>query len=152
MKDIKKFAKKHLNIIIGVVILVFAIIAAIMIKNFFFPDDSKMIYGNRLEGRDKVKITEKKQKEIKDNIGEYSKKTTVRIAGRIIYVDVIVNDDVNQDKAHEIGGKVLEKLSDEEKAYYDVQFLINNEKDKDHFPMAGYKHHAKTAISWTKNR
>ena len=99
-----------------------------------------------------VKITEKKQKEIKDNIGEYSKKTTVRIAGRIIYVDVIVNDDVNQDKAHEIGGKVLEKLSDEEKAYYDVQFLINNEKDKDHFPMAGYKHHAKTAISWTKNR
>ncbi len=152
MKDIKKFVKKHLNIIIGVLILIFAVIAIIMVKNFFFPEDSKAIYGNRLEGRDKVKITEDKQKEIKNSIGEMSKKTTVRIAGRIIYVDVVVNDDVNQDKAREIGNKVLEKLSDDEKAYYDVQFLINNDKDKDHFPMAGYKHHAKTAISWTRNR
>lgn len=151
MKNIMKFVKKHLNIIIGVVIVIFAVVALIMVKNFFFPEDSKAIYGNRLEGRDKVKLTDKKIKELKDSIGEISKSTNIRIAGRIIYVDVVVNDDVNQDRAKD-AGKLLDKLSDEEKAYYDVQFLLNNTNDKDHFPIAGYKHHAKGAISWTRNR
>ena len=51
-----------------------------------------------------------------------------------------------------MSNKTLEKLSEEERAYYDVQFMINNENDKDHFPIIGYKHHSKQGISWTKNR
>lgn len=151
MKNIMRFVRQHLNIIIGVLILIFAIVAGIMIKNFFFPNDTKAIYGNRLEGRDKVKINEKKQKELKESIADFTKSVKIRIAGRIIYVDVVVNDDVDQDRAKD-AGKVLDKLSDEEKAYYDVQFLVNSDTDKDHYPIAGYKHHAKTAISWTRNR
>ena len=42
--------------------------------------------------------------------------------------------------------------SDDEKSYYDIQFIISKESDKDHFPIIGYKHHTKTDIKWTKDR
>ena len=151
MKNIMRFVRQHLNIIIGVLILIFAIVAGIMIKNFFFPNDTKAIYGNSLEGRDKVKITSERIKELKDDMSELTKSVNIRIAGRIIYIDVVAKDDMPQEKAKDVGYSIA-KLSDAEKAYYDVQFLINSDTDKDHYPIAGYKHHAKTAISWTRNR
>ena len=152
MKEILKFIKKNSRLIVGIVIVVFLVIIAIMAKNFFFPDDAEAYYGTRLEGIDKVKITDKKKEELKENFKDSSKSVTVRLAGRIIYIDVKVNDDVSTDTARDLANKTLEKLSDEEKGYYDVQFLIGNDADKDHFPIIGYKHHAKQAISWTKNR
>ena len=152
MKDILRFMKKHSHIIVGVIIVIFLVIIGIMAKNFFFPQDADVSYGNRLEGIEKVKISDKKKKELKENFKDSSKKITIRIAGRIIYINVIVNDDVSVDTARDLSNKTLEKLSDDEKAYYDVQFMINNEKEKDHFPIIGYKHHTKTAIAWTKNR
>lgn len=152
MKDIMKFIKKHLHVIIGIIIVVFLLILAIMIKGFFFPDDSKVYYGTRLEGIEKVKINDKKKKELESAFKDSSKSVTVRLAGRIIYFDVKVNDDVSVDSSRDLSNKALEKLSDEEKGYYDVQFLIANDADKDHFPIIGYKHHTKPAITWTKNR
>ena len=152
MKNIMKFIKKHLHVIIGIIIVVFLLILAIMIKGFFFPDDSKVYYGTRLEGIEKVKINDKKKKELESAFKDSSKSVTVRLAGRIIYFDVKVNDDVSVDSSRDLSNKALEKLSDEEKGYYDVQFLIANDADKDHFPIIGYKHHTKPAITWTKNR
>ena len=152
MKDILRFIKKHSHKIVGVIIVIFLIILAVIVKNFFFPNDTGVYYGTRLEGIEKVKITDKKKEELKENFKDSSKSVTVRLAGRIIYIDVKVNDDVSTDTARDLANKTLEKLSDEEKGYYDVQFLIGNDADKDHFPIIGYKHHAKQAISWTKNR
>ena len=152
MKNVMNFIKKHLHVIIGVIIVIFLLILAIMIKGFFFPDDSEAYYGTRLEGIDKVKITDKKKKELESVFKDSSKDITVRLQGRIIYVDVKVNDDVSVDASRDLANKTLEKLSDEEKGYYDIQFLIANDADKDHFPIIGYKHHTKPAITWTKNR
>ena len=152
MKDILRFLKKHSRIIVGLIIIVFLVIIGVMAKNFFFPEDAEAYYGTRLEGIEKVKITDKKIEELKENFKESSKSITVRLQGRIIYVDVKVNDDVSVDGAREMSNKTLEKLSDDEKSYYDVQFIISNDNDKDHFPIIGYKHHTKSGISWTKNR
>ena len=67
-------------------------------------------------------------------------------------IDVKLNEGVSVDTARSLASKTLDKLSDDEKAYYDIQFIIINESDTDHFPIMGYKHHTKSAISWTKNR
>ena len=152
MKNILKLIKKHSHLIVGIVILIFLVIIAIMAKNFFFPNDQEAYYGTRLEGIDKIKISDKKKEELKENFKDSSKSITIRLQGRIIYLDIKVNDDVSVDAAREMSNKTLEKLSDEEKAYYDIQFMIGNDKDKDHFPIIGYKHHTKQGISWTKNR
>lgn len=152
MKDILKFIKKHSHIIVGVIILIFLVIIGIMAKNFFFPSDTDVYYGTRLEGIEKVRIKDKTKEELKGVFKDSSKSVTIRLAGRIIYVDVKLNEGVSTDTAKDLSNKTLEKLSEEEKKYYDVQFIIANESDTDHFPIIGYKHHARTAISWTRNR
>ena len=152
MKEILKFIKKNSGLIVGIVIVVFLVIIAIMAKNFFFPDDAEAYYGTRLEGIDKVKITDKKKEELKEHFKDSSESITVRLQGRIIYLDVKVKEGVSVDTARELANKTLEKLSDDEKAYYDVQFIISNDKDTEHFPIRGYRHHTKQAISCTKNR
>ena len=152
MKNIFKFIKKHSHKIVTIIIIIFLIIIGIMVKNFFFPDDAEAYYGTRLEGIEKVKIDDKKKESLKENFKDSSKSISVRIQGRIIYVDVKLNDDVSRDTAKELSNKTLEKLSEDEKAYYDIQFMINNEANKDQFPIIGYKHHTKTEIRWTKDR
>lgn len=152
MKNILKFLKNHSRLIVGIIIVIFIIIIGIIVKNFFFPDDATAYYGTRLEGIEKVKISDKKKESLKEAFKDSSKSINIRLAGRIIYVDVTVNEGVSVDTARDLSNKTLEKLSDEEKGYYDVQFMIANEKDTDHFPIIGYKHHTKTAISWTRNR
>ena len=152
MKDILRFIKKHSHLIVGIIIVIFLVIIGIMAKNFFFPEDAIAYYGTRLEGIDKVKLDKKKQESLKTEFKDSSKSVTIRLAGRIIYVDVKLKEDVSRDTAKELANKTLEKLSEEERSYYDVQFIISKTKDKEHFPIIGYKHHTKTGIKWTKDR
>ena len=150
MKDILKFVKKHSHKIVSVVIVIFLIILAILVKNFFFPSDNGVYYGTRLDGITKVKVKDEALKKIEKGIKEKAKSVTARVQGRIIYVDVVVNDDVDIQGAKDLAGKIYEALTDEQKAYYDIQLMVNNEAKKDEFPIVGYKHHTKEGMSWTK--
>ena len=152
MKNFFKFLKKHSRKIVAIIIIIFLVIIGIMVKNFFFPDDAEAYYGTRLEGIEKVKISDKKKEKLKERFNGSVKSVTVRIQGRIINISAKVNDDVNTDTAKYLSDLTLEKLTDEEKAYYDIQFMYTSDVDKEHFPIIGYKHHTKKAISWTKNR
>lgn len=146
-----KFIKKNINIILAVLILILVLGVGIFLKVMFFPTDSKVIYGNRLEGIEKVKIKDSKIKEMKNAIKDTTKSVNIRIAGRIIYVDVIVNKDVTLETAKGYGNTILGLLSEEEKKYYDVQFMIDKEESTQ-FPIIGYRHHANAAIIWTNDR
>ena len=148
MRKVRKFFRKYKKIIILVVIIIVLVLALLGIKNFFFPSESGVLYGNRLAGREKVKISEDTKSKIKDALGERSSSVKVRIAGRIVYIDVVVNDDVSK----ELGDKSLEFFSDGEKSYYDIQILINNKANTEQFPIIGYKHHTKGGIAWNKDR
>ena len=150
MKDILKFVKKHSHKIVSVVIVIFLIILAILVKNFFFPSDNGVYYGTRLDGITKVKVKDEALKKIESSLKERAKSVTARVQGRIIYVDVVVNDDVDIQGAKDLAGKIYEPLTDEQKAYYDIQLMVNNEAKKDEFPIVGYKHHTKEGMSWTK--
>ena len=152
MRKVRKFFRKYKKIIILVVIIVLLVLALLGIKNFFFPSESGVLYGNRLAGREKVKISEDTKSKIKDALGERSSSVKVRIAGRIVYIDVVVNDDVSKEDARALGDKSLEFFSDSEKSYYDIQILINNKANTEQFPIIGYKHHTKGGIAWNKDR
>ena len=60
MKNFLKILKKHSRKIVAIIIIIFLIIIGIMVKNFFFPDDAEAYYGTRIEGIEKVKISDKK--------------------------------------------------------------------------------------------
>ena len=148
-----KFLKEHAKLIAIVVIFVLAVIILFSIYNSIFLNNSSK-YGDRLKGIDEVKVTSNLEKEIKENIKtlDITKSVEIEESGKIINVIALVNDDIEVNKSKEIGNKVIEKLSDKQKKYFDVQIFIKKSSKDEKFPISGYKHHKKDNITWTKDR
>ena len=149
---IVRYIKKHSSAAVGIGVFILVIIALLLFKDVFMFDEFKAIYGTRLDGIDKVKITKETKDKVTAIFKDSSSSAKVRLAGRIIYIDVVLNDDVSRDTAKDLGNKTLEVLSDQEKSYYDIQLLINNKANQGQFPIIGYKHHTRDAIIWNKDR
>ncbi|MBQ6323545.1 MAG: hypothetical protein IJI22_01795 [Bacilli bacterium] len=148
----KKKIKKNLSTVIVIIVAVLVLLGIIFIKNTFFAGESKAIYGNRLEGRKNVEISKETKNKVKKKLEGSADSVSVRVAGRIIYINVDAKDEVTLEAAKNLGPAVLEEFSDNEKAYYDIQILIENMANRKQFPIIGYKHHTKANFSWTKDR
>ena len=144
------FIKKHKTLfIMGMIIIIF-IILIIIFLNIFSVDYSKSEYGNRLDGIEKVKInkssTDKLVKEIKEK--EEVKDIKYRLQGRLIYITITYVETVELDRAKEIASETLNYFDEEEKTYYDMNFTLKNETEKDGYPKLGYKHKTSDTIVW----
>ena len=149
----KKYFKNHIRFIVVLLVFTILVIGCFIAYNSIFVNNQSK-YGDRLDGIDSVKITSDKKSIIQENVEslKITKSYKIRISGKIINIIAVVNDDIDTNKAKEIGGKVLEKLSDEEKKFYDIQIFISKDNKDEKFPIVGYKHHAKDNITWTKDR
>ena len=147
-----EFMKKHMSLVIVAIILVLALVGFLLLKSLFFPNEAKAIYGSRLEGRDKVEISDATKAKIEKKVAASTSIVKVRIAGRIIYIAMTVVDGVDVGAAKELANSALEELSDSEKSYYDIQAIISSDTNNTQFPIIGYKHHSKAAYTWTKDR
>ena len=149
MKWIKK------NKFTCIAILIFVVIAIVGYKavKVFFPDTNSANYGNRLDNKVAVKkdVYEKVKAKIKEQ--EFVKEVKVRENGRIIEIQVQVQDSTSMDAAKSISGMILEHFSDLQIGYYDFQLFVTKEsKEEDNFPIIAYKQHNKSEFSWTKER
>jgi len=147
-----RFIKKHINLFVFIGVIILIILGVVMAKNLFFPSETTAIYGTRLEGRNKVKIKDETKNKIKEALSENTENVTVRVQGKIIYVVVKGKAELSLDTAKSFSGKILENLTDEEKAFYDIQLLVENDANTNQFPIIGYKQHTKTDFVWTKDR
>ncbi len=142
------------NIVIIVIICFFGLCICLYQLVLNTNYDNKAIYGDRLDGIDSVKISSKLKKEIIKNVNDttLSKETKINIQGKIINVTIIVNDDVSIENAKPLADKVLEKLGEEEKKFYDIQVFIKKDNEDEKFPIIGYHHPKKEGFSWTLDR
>lgn len=127
-----------LSILIGIIV-------------YFFGQTSKDVYGNRLDGLNKVKITEKKQTEIKDTLKSNEKVGYVNIdvRGKLVYVIITMKQGTHAD-AETIAQSTLEMFDEKEKAFYDIQFLVDNKgESEENFPIMGYIKSGNTLVRWT---
>ena len=148
------FIRKNKFVIIAIGAFLILVILVFQVVSVFFPKEGKALYGNRLEGIEKVEITDSKKEQIENSLKEDSitKEANVSVAGKIIEVIVIVQDDTTIDAAKTLSTKVLNSLNENEKIFYDIQVFIKKDTDANNFPIIGYKHHAKENFSWTKDR
>lgn len=150
----KKFIKNNKVTTIAFIICVIFIICIFMVKLTFFPNEAKAIYGNRLEGIDKVEITEKQQNKIvsalekKDEV----KKASSDIRGRILNIVITVNDETSLDQAKALSTTITENLKKDQLSYYDIEVFIKKNSDDASFPIIGQKHQNKDSFSFTKDR
>ena len=149
---IVKYGKKNSGKAIGITVLILVIIAILLIKNLFMFDDFQAIYGTRLEGISKVAVTNKEKTAVKNSIGDAAKKVNVRTAGRIIDILIVVSKETSLEDAKKLGEKTLESFSDEQKKFYDIQVMIETDEESNQYPIIGYKHQSRDAITWTKDR
>lgn len=147
-----KFINKNASAIVGIVVFLAVLAGIFAVKKVFMSDETMAIYGTRLEDRKDVEISNSTKSKVEKKLSENASKVKVRIAGRIINVYVKANADTNLETAKSLGDKALEEFSNKEKKYYDIQILIENDKNANQFPIIGYKHHSKDKITWTKDR
>lgn len=147
------FIKRNKGTIIAVITFIVLVIILFQVKTIFFPNSGKAIYGNRLDGIDAVKISDKTYKEVVAKLKEDSiSKVSTDISGKLVKIFITVKEDVTLENAKNYGNKSLEPFSTEQKNFYDFQIYITKEKESAQFPIIGYKHHAKESITWTKDR
>lgn len=146
------FIKKNASAIVGIVVFIAVLAGIFAVKTVFSSDESMAIYGTRLEDRKDVEISNETKSKVEKKLSENTSKVKVRIAGRIINIYAKVNAETDLETAKSLGDKALEEFSKKEKKYYDVQILIENDKNTSQFPIMGYKHHTKDKITWTKDR
>ncbi|CCY46431.1 putative uncharacterized protein [Firmicutes bacterium CAG:822] len=138
----KNFFKTHKKqcMIGGIAFLV--IFFLILIWLFIVPVFSNNKYGDRLDGIKDHKISSDTVKDIENSLKENDKVTDVTYnnEGRILDFILTVSNDMSTEDAKKLGDTILDKISDDDKKYYDIQILIDTEEENDNYPIAGYKH------------
>lgn len=146
------FFKRNKGTIIAIIIFLVVLVFCVQVFNMFLSNDEKVLYGNRLDGKDKVALTSNNKSKITSALNEESKKVEIDEQGRILNVIITANDDASRDDAKNLASKVLEQLKDSQKKYYDIQVFIQKDVEANEFPIIGYKHHTKDNFTWTKDR
>lgn len=148
----RKIKNKKVVLIIAICALILLLLLIKLLSDNV--NDTEAIYGNRLEGIEQVEIKNSTKSSIIKNIEETEKteKVSVNVQGKIINISITLKEDTSRDDAKQLGDKVLEKLSDKEKEFYDVQVFIKKTTEDASFPIIGYRHHTKTSFTWTLDR
>lgn len=138
----KKFISEHKKqcLIGGIIFL--AIFFIIIIWLFIVPLFSNNKYGDRLDGIEDHKISSSTIDDIENTLkgNEQVSNVDYHNEGRILNFIITVSNDMSTDNAKKLGDTILDKISDDDKKYYDIQILIDSEEENDNYPIAGYKH------------
>lgn len=151
----KKFYKENrvFSVLMLISITCVLIIFTLLIL-YFFKGQGTNKYGNRLEGIKEVKIANKKIKEFETKLKEEKgiKESSLNIQGRIIYIIFKINKESSITEGINASLKSLELFSEEEREYYDFNFLVDKEeKEEDEkFPVSGYKNVKSANIVWSR--
>lgn len=148
MKKIWNFILKYRIYLVLLVFIIVGVFVGITLKAYIDPVDETVVWGNRLNGRESVPITDEKIKEIESFIKEDKNvtKASVRVVGNIIKTIIITSGDDTIDKMQKMGDNIIEKFSEKEIKYYEFGFSIKNEEKN--YVLLGEKKNSNEKISW----
>lgn len=146
-EKLKKFYySNRIYCILMIISILCILILGIGVIAYFIGQATSSSYGTRLEEVENHPVEKELieyEKYFKESEGV--KSVTIRLQGKIIYTTVEVEDNKTNEDIQNLATGSLEKLSDDEKNFYDVQYIF---KRKSYNPYLGSKSHSKTIISW----
>lgn len=152
----KQFYKENrvFSILMIVVAVCLLLIIGITLKYFIFGSSSSP-YGDRLKDEKKYKISDDLKTEVKSALesDESIKKASVRVSVRTIYISMEFNTGVSLEEAKGKAVTALEKFSEDELGYYDVEFILTEESadNSEGFTIMGAKNVNGSNIVWNNN-
>ena len=135
--NIWNLIKRHkILTFICTIAIILIIIMTVVLFSFFVGENDK--YGNRLDGIKKVEVTSKDKKEITEALDEFEEVTdvSVRVQGKIIYINIKFKEGTKIDKAKEIANKSLKNIDEDQLKFYDLGYFLTSE-GKDKFNITG---------------
>lgn len=153
MASFLKFLKRHIiAIIVIVVLLVIAGSLFLVARSFLKNGNEGTIYGDRLDGIDKVGL---KNESLDKIIGEmkknqYVKSANYRVEGRTINFQVDVAKGTSVANAKKVSLPILPGLTEDEKSFYSIQVFVTCKEDSENesYPLNGYKHRTSSDLLW----
>lgn len=145
------FIKNNKILITLILITVIFMVAILVIIFNNISLGSGNEYGNRLNDIEKYPITEEVVSSIKTEISSFDKVEYINynLEGKIANFIIKVDDTLAEEDARNYGGKIIEKLSDDIKKYYDIQVMIDsNNNESTVYPIIGYKHKTSESLVW----
>ena len=140
-KLMKELKENKFTTIVFLIFLGLFLIGA-LIFGLVMPKTGKPIYGNRLDGIEKVEVTKDQTNELVKNLKDkdYVTSASTHISGKIINVLIETNVGTSSKKAKTLKTIVLKAFEEDQKKFYDIQLFITNEnKDAKGYPVIGYK-------------
>ena len=147
-----KFFKKHKTVTLILLIILAILLAVLILRDTVNFDESTAVYGNRLDGIEEVEITADQKTQVQEAVKDKAVSTSIRVAGKLVNVIIHTKPEATLEDAKAMGPAVLAVFTDEQKKFYDFQFMIDNEGNQEQFPIIGYMQHSRDSITWTKDR
>ena len=120
-----------------------------VVRLFFMPEYEKALYGNRLEGIESVENTNVSAL-VESLLGsEITTKVDSRIQGKIININVLLSETSDLKAFKTKLNEDLNLLTDEVKAYYDIQVFVTKELEESKDYSIGYKNKLTASVVWT---
>lgn len=153
MEKLKKWINKNKGfaIICALALILFIIMVVIFVRLLVGGSSNK--YGNRLDGIDKVKISNEVYESVKEEIKDVEgvNDVSVRLQGKIVYTTIELSDSISADKAKEIAKNTLDNYTEDELKYYDFSFFLKWKGEESDKVITGNKHHNLEDITWIKS-
>ena len=147
IKEIKKNKYTSIAVVAFIVLLLllFIVYKAVM------PSLGTPVYGNRLEGIEKVEITTDKMSERDKKVEKekYVSSSKTNVSGKTVDV-VAVIEGTKQSDAKKITDVILKEFDKDQVAYYDFQVFIKSENSKEKgYPIIAYKNKSNDKFSYS---
>lgn len=153
MEKLKKWINKNKGfaIICALALILFIIMVVIFVRLLVGGSSNK--YGNRLDGIDKVKISNEVYESVKEEVKDVEgvNDVSVRLQGKIVYTTIELSDSISVDKAKEIAKNTLDNYTEDELKYYDFSFFLKWKGEESDKVITGNKHHNLEDITWIKS-
>ena len=141
IKEIKKNKYTSIAVVAFIVLLLllFIVYKAVM------PSLGTPVYGNRLDGIEKVEITTDKMSELDKKV---EKEKYVSSSKTNVVVTVI--EKTKQSDAKKVADVILKEFDKDQVAYYDFQVFIKSENSKEKgYPIIAYKNKSNVKFSYS---
>ncbi len=148
MEFIKKNKKMVIIIAVALVILIllFGVIKSLM------PDTRKSVWGTRTVDVPKHPISEEEISAVKEfyESNENVSSITYRLSGRKMIFIITVKEKTAKSVVEELSGKMLEKLSDDVKGFYDIELsYVCEDSENAEYPIMAYRNKTRHNFRFT---
>ena len=152
MKKILDWAKKNKGLSVVLLLALVFLVFIIVISIELLVGGSSNKYGNRLDGINKVKVSNDTYAGVKEEVKDTDvvEDVSVRVQGKIIYTTIVLKDGTSVDKAKEIASNTLDNYDKKQLEFYDFSFFLKWKGEETDKVITGNKHHNLDTITWIK--